>query len=175
MRTNKNNYAPDLYISVPSETSCKTLIKTIVSHIYMAYKAKDKKQVDFLVDLVFEMQKFWVDYDYELDNLYSDIKSDSGAYLHTSSDAACVIDILGELSDYPEYAERLFPFVETRYKKEAIHSLFFMIRFALEGGEKAIPDHIYKKTVQVAKTILVENTPDWHELHRKEFYNYIEL
>jgi len=146
------NYRPSLYFSeinytTPHQTPCEL----ILSKMYSAHEAKDKQQLDFLFDLVFEIQKFWIE-----------------------SDVYKVFDIVDELFHEPQYTEKLFPFIETKYKETAIKLIFDIIGTALSKKEK-ISKQLYKQMLQLAKTNLIEELVDWHKLDDKELYHYIEF
>ncbi len=158
MRTNKNTYTPNLYISAlneSNEVSGATPPQIIVRHIHKAYAAQDKKQADFLVDLVLEMQIFWMDYNYKNNNF-------KNAHLNHSSDAYTVIEALGERFNDLNYVEKLLPFVNTKYKESAIGEIFYIIGFNLYE-KKEVPDHLYQQALQLARDILVEK-PIYHKL-----------
>ena len=146
------NYRPSLYLSeINYKTPHQTPCELILSKMYSAHEAKDKQQLDFLLDLVFEIQKFWIE-----------------------SDVYKVFDIVDELFHEPQYTEKLFPFIETKYKETAIKLIFDIIGTALSKKEK-ISKQLYKQMLQLAKTNLIEELVDWHKLDDKELYHYIEF
>ena len=175
MRTNENNYAPDLYIKeITYETPEETPTEFIINKLEEAYKEKDKKQVDVLIDILFEMQIFWVDYDYELDYLYSTRKSCSRMYLHTHSDAYCAIAALDNLFNDLECIKKLLPFVNTRYKEVTIESIFNIIGYTLYKKNE-IPDYCYQQALQLAKDILVDKPLIYHKLNRYTLHDHIKF
>lgn len=167
MRTNKNTYTPDSYISAlnkSNEASYATPTRIIVSHIHKAYEAQDKKQADFLIGLAFEMQIFWMDYNYKNNNF-------KNAHLNYDSEAYSVIKAFYELFNDLNYVEKLLPFLNTRYKEVTIEVIFYIIWFALRE-KKEVPEHLYQQALQLARDVLIEK-PIYHKLNAEYLHEHI--